>query len=117
MHRCCNSTVDRRFRGRVEVDRADVRNFSAARAQQCFLILGVDDRGGHADYYPEAPGGLAGGRTIEPVPLDGRQIGAELDHLAPPYRSAPGGMVVTGASPLPAEAGTGSRHPRRPRPA
>ncbi|HEX9554227.1 MAG TPA: FAD-dependent oxidoreductase, partial [Streptosporangiaceae bacterium] len=27
---------------------------------------------GYADYYPEAPGGLACGRTIEPVPLDGR---------------------------------------------
>jgi len=27
---------------------------------------------GYADYYPEAPGDLASGRTIEPVPLDGR---------------------------------------------
>src|ERR1035438_3150941 len=26
---------------------------------------------GYADYYPEAPGGLAQGRSIEPVPLDG----------------------------------------------
>jgi len=24
---------------------------------------------GYADYYPEAPGGLATGRSIEPVPL------------------------------------------------
>ena len=30
---------------------------------------------GYADYYPEAPGGLAQGRSIEPVPLDGRVLG------------------------------------------
>ena len=28
---------------------------------------------GYADYYPEAPGGLAAGRSIEPVPFDGRK--------------------------------------------
>jgi 3-oxosteroid 1-dehydrogenase len=45
---------------------------------------------GYADYYPEAPGGLAAGRSIEPVPLDGRKVlGAELDHLARPYLPAP----------------------------
>jgi 3-oxosteroid 1-dehydrogenase len=26
---------------------------------------------GYADYYPEAPGGLASGRSIEPVPFNG----------------------------------------------
>ena len=26
---------------------------------------------GYADYYPEAPGGLAAGRSIEPVPFNG----------------------------------------------
>ena len=45
---------------------------------------------GYADYYPEAPGGLAAGRSIEPVPLDGRKVlGAELDHLARPYLPSP----------------------------
>ena len=45
---------------------------------------------GYADYYPEAQGGLAGGRSIEPVPLDGRKVlGAELDHLARPYLPSP----------------------------
>ena len=29
---------------------------------------------GYADYYPEAPGGLAAGRSIEPLPLDGRVL-------------------------------------------
>ena len=33
---------------------------------------------GYADYYPEAPGGLASGRSIEPVPLDGQVLGGEL---------------------------------------
>ena len=45
---------------------------------------------GYADYYPEAPGGLAAGRSIEPVPLDGRRVlGGELDRLARPYLPSP----------------------------
>ncbi|HWM97891.1 MAG TPA: 3-oxosteroid 1-dehydrogenase [Streptosporangiaceae bacterium] len=45
---------------------------------------------GYADYYPEAPGGLSAGRSIEPVPLDGRRVlGAELAHLARPYLPSP----------------------------
>jgi 3-oxosteroid 1-dehydrogenase len=65
---------------------------------------------GYADYYPEAPGGLALGRTIEPVPLDGRLLGAELERLAPPYLSAPGGMAVTATDYR--WLSLGSRHPR-----
>ena len=45
---------------------------------------------GYADYYPEAPGGLAAGRSIEPVPFDGRKVlGEELDRLARPYLPSP----------------------------
>ncbi|MGD0241971.1 MAG: 3-oxosteroid 1-dehydrogenase [Streptosporangiaceae bacterium] len=45
---------------------------------------------GYADYYPEAPGGLAPGRSIEPVPSDGRKVlGEELGHLARPYLPTP----------------------------
>ena len=44
---------------------------------------------GYADYYPEAPGGLAAGRSIEPVPFDGRVLGAELAHLGRPYLPSP----------------------------
>jgi 3-oxosteroid 1-dehydrogenase len=44
---------------------------------------------GYADYYPEAPGGLARGRSVEPVPLDSRVLGAELAQLARPYLPAP----------------------------
>lgn len=65
---------------------------------------------GYADYYPEAPGGLAGGRTIEPVPLDGRLLGDDLARLAPPYLSAPPGMVVTAVDYRWLSLGT--RHPR-----
>jgi 3-oxosteroid 1-dehydrogenase len=52
---------------------------------------------GYSDYYPEAPGGLAEGRTVEPLPLDGRVLGAELANLNPPYVSPPSGMTVTAA--------------------
>ncbi len=52
----------------------------------------------YADYHPEAPGGKPGGRSVEPVPLDGRIIGAELDRLHPPYTKAPANLVVTQAN-------------------
>jgi 3-oxosteroid 1-dehydrogenase len=64
----------------------------------------------YADYYPEAPGGLAQGRTIEPVPLDARVLGAHLRHLAPPYAAVPDGVTVTAADYRWLSLGT--RHPR-----
>src|ERR1700685_2692956 len=35
---------------------------------------------GYADYYPEAPGGLAQGRSVEPLPLNAAVLGRELAH-------------------------------------
>ncbi|MHC3474499.1 3-oxosteroid 1-dehydrogenase [Streptomyces sp. 7R007] len=52
---------------------------------------------GYSDYYPELPGGLPGGRSIEPDQLDGNLLGAELAHLNPPYLPVPAGMVVFSA--------------------
>jgi 3-oxosteroid 1-dehydrogenase len=65
---------------------------------------------GYADYYPEAPGGRPGGRSIEPVPFDGRQLGGELAHLGRPYLPAPEGVVVTQADYR--WLSLGPRHPR-----
>jgi len=64
----------------------------------------------YADYYPEAPGGLAQGRSIEPVPLDGRLLGAELAHLNPAYLPAPKGVTITQADYR--WLSLGPRHPR-----
>jgi len=63
---------------------------------------------GYADYYPEAPGGLAGGRSLEPVPLDSRVLGGELAHLARPYLAAP--VAITQAEYR--WLSLGPRHPR-----
>lgn len=52
---------------------------------------------GYADYYPEAPGGLPGGRSIEPRPMDARVLDRDLATLAEPYLRAPTGMAVTQA--------------------
>ena len=52
---------------------------------------------GYSDYYPELPGGLPGGRSIEPDQFDGKLLGAELAHLNPPYMQVPSGMVVFSA--------------------
>ncbi len=53
---------------------------------------------GYSDYYPEAPGGRARGRSVEPVPFDGRLLGAELARLSPPYLPAPPGVTITQAN-------------------
>ncbi|MFB7929370.1 3-oxosteroid 1-dehydrogenase [Streptomyces sp. NPDC056039] len=52
---------------------------------------------GYSDYYPELPGGLPNGRSIEPDQLDGRVLGPELARLNPPYMGVPAGMVVFSA--------------------
>jgi 3-oxosteroid 1-dehydrogenase len=65
---------------------------------------------GYADYYPEAPGGLAQGRSVEPVPLDGRVLGTELARLNPAYLPAPNGVTITQADYR--WLSLGPRHPR-----
>jgi 3-oxosteroid 1-dehydrogenase len=52
---------------------------------------------GYSDYYPELPGGMPNGRSIEPDYLDGNVLGAELAHLNAPYMAVPAGMVVFSA--------------------
>lgn len=52
---------------------------------------------GYSDYYPEAPGGRVGGRSVEPKPFNGKVLGAELKNLEPAYAKAPLNMVVTQA--------------------
>ncbi len=59
--------------------------------------LGFRFMAGYSDYYPERPGGMPGGRSIEPDYLDGNILGAELAHLNPPYLPVPAGMVVFSA--------------------
>jgi 3-oxosteroid 1-dehydrogenase len=49
---------------------------------------------GYADYYPEAAGGVAAGRSVEPVPFNGSRLGDELAHLNKPYLPVPDGMAV-----------------------
>ena len=65
---------------------------------------------GYADYYPEAPGGLAAGRSIEPVPLDGAGARARPGPLNPPYLPAPHGVTITQADYR--WLSLGPRHPR-----
>src|SRR5699024_3184438 len=48
----------------------------------------------YSDYHPEAAGGRARGRSIEPLPLDGRTLGPELTNLEPPYSDPPLGVPM-----------------------
>lgn len=52
---------------------------------------------GYSDYYPELPGGLPNGRSIEPDQFDGNLLGAELANLNPAYLATPPGLVVFSA--------------------
>jgi 3-oxosteroid 1-dehydrogenase len=52
---------------------------------------------GYSDYYPNLPGGLPNGRSIEPDQLDGNILGGELARLNPAYLPVPAGMVVFSA--------------------
>ncbi|MCX8100142.1 MAG: FAD-dependent oxidoreductase [Geminicoccaceae bacterium] len=53
--------------------------FLEARTSLRFLL------GPHfSDYHPDAPGGLAGGRSIVAEPFDGRTLGAAIARLRPP---------------------------------
>jgi 3-oxosteroid 1-dehydrogenase len=51
---------------------------------------------GYPDYYPELPGGMPNGASIEPDQFDGHLLGAELANLNPPYLATPPGLVVFG---------------------
>ena len=51
----------------------------------------------YADYLPERPGGRPRGRSVEPVPMDARFLGSELERLHPPYTKAPANLIVTQA--------------------
>ncbi|MFG1685885.1 3-oxosteroid 1-dehydrogenase [Nonomuraea sp. NPDC049269] len=52
---------------------------------------------GYSDYYPDFPGGMPNGRSIEPDQLDGHILGAELARLNPSYIPTPAGLVVFSA--------------------
>lgn len=51
-----------------------------------------------ADYHPDAPGGIDGGRSIVARPFDGRELGSEIKRLRPPLAEITflGMMIGTG---------------------
>lgn len=51
----------------------------------------------YADYLPEQPGGRVRGRSVEPVPMDGRILGDELARLTAAYTKAPANLIITQA--------------------
>ncbi|KAG0028415.1 hypothetical protein BGZ81_004758 [Podila clonocystis] len=51
----------------------------------------------YSDYYPDLPGGLDIGRSIEPVQVDANRLGAEKHKINPPYIPFPSAVVVYSA--------------------
>ncbi|WP_067541602.1 3-oxosteroid 1-dehydrogenase [Nocardia crassostreae] len=52
---------------------------------------------GYSDYYPEAPGGRAHGRSVEPRIYNGKALGPELATLEPDYAPSPKNVALTQA--------------------
>ncbi|NEW42645.1 FAD-binding protein [Nocardia cyriacigeorgica] len=50
---------------------------------------------GYSDYHPEAPGGRPAGRSIEPLPVDLKQLGDDEDLLRPAALATPPGLFIT----------------------
>jgi 3-oxosteroid 1-dehydrogenase len=48
----------------------------------------------YSDYYPEAAGGKAAGRSVEPKPFNAKKLGADIEGLEPGYGKIPLNMVV-----------------------
>ncbi len=51
---------------------------------------------GYAEYYPDLPGAIPEGASIEPEVFDGKLLGEELSNLNPPYIPTPEGAVIFG---------------------
>jgi 3-oxosteroid 1-dehydrogenase len=51
----------------------------------------------YSDYYPEAPGGRVGGRSVEPKPFDLKRLGDEQARIEPEYGKSPLNVAVTQA--------------------
>jgi 3-oxosteroid 1-dehydrogenase len=51
----------------------------------------------YPDYYPERPGGMAGGRALDSALYRGKKLGPLLDQLRPTLYDLPLGMVFTTA--------------------
>ncbi|RMI27998.1 FAD-binding protein [Nocardia stercoris] len=50
---------------------------------------------GYSDYHPEAPGGRPAGRSIEPLPVNLKELGDEEDKLRPAALATPPGLFIT----------------------
>ncbi len=59
-------------------------------------VVRFDARPYSPDYQPDQPGASKGGRTIDPTPYDGNDLGADFALLRPPIKAfmALGGMMV-----------------------
>lgn len=59
------------------------------------LGVGLERCDGYSDYYSDLPGGLAVGRSLEPKPWDGRNLGDLLPKLQPGLAAGVGLAVKT----------------------
>lgn len=79
---------------KVKIDAYLERGPEAVRAiEDCSEIKFV--LAGAPDYHSSRKGGLDKGRTLSPVPYDGRKLGRDFDLIGDPIRVVLGGMMIT----------------------
>src|SRR5258708_16941031 len=85
-----------------EAENADLRETFLARGPEAIEYLEANTElrlqpvRVYPDYYPDNPGGTAGGRVLEPVVFDGTKLGKNFARLRPPLPEFTlfGGMMV-----------------------
>jgi hypothetical protein len=88
----------------------ELKGFDAPELREAFLQAGAEAvdylekhtevkfkaNNPYPDYHAERPGGALGGRTLAPLPFDGRMLGRDFELVRPPMREITplGGMMV-----------------------
>ena len=82
------------FHDEVKIDTYLQRGPEAVRAiEECSEVKFV--LAGAPDYHSSREGGVDKGRTLGPVPFDGRKLGRDFDLIGDPIRVVLGGMMIT----------------------
>lgn len=92
-----DATVSGRERARLEAFLA--HGDEALRDLEAHTSLRLQPVLTYPDYYPDLPGGTAGGRVLEPVPFDARALGPAFALVRPPLPEFMlfGGMMISRA--------------------
>jgi 3-oxosteroid 1-dehydrogenase len=77
--------------GRVSTQRLEAYVDESLRIYDYYMEhthVRLDALEAYSDYYPEVPGGMRGGRSMEPVPISGARLGEHFKQLRRPHNQS-----------------------------